>query len=135
MLIDSNATAVAVQLAGGKNVIDVPNGSTFATSGAGDDEFLFHADQPQVTWDTIVNFHAGDSITVFGFGAATAADWWDANAGASGYTGATLRMDLDRDGRVDSSITFTGKTLADIGHFSLVTGNVGGSDYLQITTT
>lgn len=135
MLISSQATATAVQLTSGQNLINVPSGSTFVTSGSGNDQFLFHADQPQATWNTVVNFHAGDSITVFGFNTATGSNYWDFNAGAAGYTGATLRMDLNRDGKIDSSITFTGKTSADIGHFSLVSGSVGGQSYLMITTS
>ena len=133
MLISSRAIATAVQLASGRNVIDVRNGSTFATSGGGSDEFLFHADQAQVTWNTIVNFHPGDSLTIFGFNAAAGSYYWDPSSGASGYTGATLRMDLNRDGRIDSSVTFAGRAPADISHLSLVTGSVGGSYYLQVT--
>lgn len=135
ILIKSSATATAVQLASGTNVIDVRSGSTFATSGSGNDQFLFHVDQPQTTWNTIVAFQPGDSVTEFGFNAATGSYYWDPSAGASGYTGATLRLDTNRDGVIDSSITFAGKTAADIARFSLVTGNVGGSYYLAISTT
>jgi hypothetical protein len=135
MLISSNADATAIQLQGGDNLVDVGAGSTFVTSGSGDDVFLFQAAQAQPTWNTIINFHPGDSITVYGFDAATSSDYWDPSAGASGYTGATLRMDLNRDGTVDSSITFAGKTSANIGNFSLTTGSVAGENYLVITET
>ena len=134
MLIRSQADATAVQLLGGNNVLDMSRGSSFLVSGPGRDVFLFHADQPHETWNTVVNFHAGDSVTLWGFKAGTSTDWWVPSAGAANYTGATLRADINADGRIDSSVTFAGKTLADTAHFTLQTGNVAGADYLQITT-
>ena len=132
MLIDSQAQATAIQLQGGVNVLDMEQGSSFITSGTGTDTFLLHADQPQTTWNTISNFHTGDSIIIYGFAAGTSARWWDANAGAPNYTGATLRLDIDGNGTVDSSLTFAGKTTTDTSHYQIQTGSVGGSNYLSI---
>jgi len=134
MLISSRATATAVQLQGGTNVLDMRQGSSFLVSGTGTDTFLFHADQPQETWNTIVNFHRGDNVTLYGFQAGVSSLYWDANAGAAGYTGLTLRTDINNDGNLDSSITFAGKSLSDQSHFVLQTGSVGGSNFLTITT-
>lgn len=135
MLIRSEADATAVQLLGGNNVLDMRRGSSFLVSGPGNDVFLFYGNQPRETWNTIVNFHAGDSITLWGFAAGTSTDRWDASAGAANYTGATLRADINGDGRLDASVTFAGKTLADTSHYAVQTGTVGGTDYLAITAT
>ncbi len=132
MLIDSQAQATAIQLQGGVNVLDMEQGSSFITSGTGTDTFLLHADQPQTTWNTISNFHTGDSIIIYGFAAGTSARWWDANAGAPNYTGATLRLDIDGNGTIDSSLTFAGKTTTDTSHYQIQSGSVGGSNYLSI---
>ena len=134
MLISSKAAATAIQLKDGANVLDMQFGSSFVVSGTGADVILLHADQTQTTWNTVANFHPGDSITLYGFTAGRSSDWWQENAGAPGYTGATLHADINGDGKVDSSLTFTGMTLANASRFSLQTGNVAGSDYLLITT-
>ena len=132
MLISSQAQATAIQLLGGVNVLDMQQGSSFLVSGTGTDTFLLHADQAQTTWNTIANFHTGDSVIIYGFAAGTSTRSWDANAGAANYTGATLRLDVDGNGTIDSSLTFAGKTTADTSHYQITTGNVGGSNYLSI---
>lgn len=131
MLISSAATATAIALLGGTNVVEVAAGSGFATSGAGTDTFLLHADQAVTTWNTLVNFHAGDNVTIYGV-PSDANYWWDYSAGASGYTGATLRIDVDHDGTIDSSVTFAAKSLAETSHFTMAPGHVGGMNYLQL---
>jgi hypothetical protein len=135
MLIRSRADATAVQLLGGNNVLDMRRGSSFLVSGPGNDVFLFDGNQPQETWNTIVNFHTGDSATLWGFKAGTSTDWWDTNAGATNYQGPTLRTDINGDGKLDSSLTFAGKTLAETSRFALQTGTVAGTDYLTIIAT
>ena len=135
ILISSQAPETAVQLQGGTNVVEVKQGSGFLVSGTGIDTFLAHVDQPAVTWDTIANFHTGDSIILYGFTHGTSLQSWDANAGAAGYTGATLRLDVDGNGSTDASLTFAGKTLADTGHYAMQYGSVGGSSFLSITAT
>ena len=132
MLISSQAQATAIQLQGGVNVLDMEQGSSFITSGTGTDTILLHADQPQTTWNTISNFHTGDSIIIYGFTVGASARWWDASAGAPSYTGATLRLDIDGNGTIDSSLTFAGKTTTDTSYYQFQTGSVGGSNYLLI---
>ena len=133
MLITSQAQATAIQLLGGANVLDLQQGSSFLVSGSGTDTLLLHADQAQTTWNTIANFHTGDSVIIYGFTAGTSTQrWWDANAGATNYTGATLRLDVDGNGTIDSSLTFAAKTTADTSHYLIQSGNVGGSNYLSI---
>ena len=133
MLISSKATATAVQLQGGANVVNMEQGSSFLVGAAGNDTFILHADQPQVTWNTIANFHTGDSITIYGVHTGTSIETWEANAGAAGWTGATLHLDLNGDKTIDSSLTFAGKSLADKAYFNTTFGNVGGQDYMLIT--
>ncbi|MDP9095989.1 MAG: isopeptide-forming domain-containing fimbrial protein [Pseudomonadota bacterium] len=133
MLISSQAQATAVQLQGGVNVLDMQKGSSFVVSGTGTDTFLLHADQALATWNTISNFHSGDTAIVYGFNVATSARWWVPSAGAIGYTGATLRFDLDGNGSIDSSLTFAGKTQADVDSFQIRPGTVGGSGFLSIS--
>ncbi len=133
MLISSKASATAVQLLGGANVVNMEQGSSFLVGGLGNDTIILHADQPQVTWNTIANFHSGDSITIYGYHNGLSTSQWVANAGAAGWTGATLHMDLNGDKTIDSSLTFAGKSLTDTTRFYTTLGNVGGQDYMLIT--
>ncbi|MDT7951264.1 MAG: hypothetical protein RQ966_07135, partial [Acetobacteraceae bacterium] len=132
MLISSQAQQTAVQLQGGTNVLDMKQGSSFLVSGTGSDTFLLHVDQAQTTWNTISNFHTGDSVILYGFTAGTSVRWLDASAGAASYTGATLRLDVDGNGTIDSSLTFANKTASEVEHYSYQTGTVGGASYLSI---
>ena len=132
MLISSLAPATAIQLQGGANTLNMQQGSSFIVSGSGSDTLILHADQPQTTWNTIANFHTGDSITIYGFTAGTSSRWWDASAGAPGYTGSTLRIDVDGDGQVDSSLTFAGKTDTQTAAYAAHEGSVGGLHFLTI---
>ncbi len=133
MLISSQAQQTAVQVKGGINVLDMQHGSSFLVSAAGTNQFLLHADQPDVTWNTIANFHGGDSVILYGFDPDTATKWWTASDGATGYKGATLRLDLDGNGTIDSSLTFAGKTTADTDRFSMISGVAGTSHFLAIS--
>ncbi len=136
MLINTTAAdATAVQLLGGVNVLDMQHGSSFLVSGTGNDTILLHADQAVTTWNTVANFHAGDTIIVYGVDADISTRAWDPNAGAIGYTGATLRFDVDGNGSIDSSLTFAGKSLGDTAAFKLQSGTVGGAGFLSITTS
>ena len=113
MLISSQAPQTAVQLKSGTNFVDIAQGSGFVVSGTGTDSFRAHADPLQITWDTIANFHTGDTVILTGFTPGVSLQSWDASAGAAGYMGATLRVDADGNGTTDASITFAGKSLTD----------------------
>ena len=123
----------AIQVAGGRNVVDAGPGSNFIVGGAGDDTFFLNGSQGAVTWDTITGFHPGDTVTLFGFHAGTSSFAWTDAEGAAGYTGRTIHADLTGDGGITASLTFAGTTAADTGGYAVTTGTVGGVDYLAVT--
>ena len=131
----------ALQVTGGNNVIDGGGGSNFLVGGTGTDggtdTFFVDGRGGVVTWSSIVNFHHGDAVTVFGFTAGTSTLPFTASDGAAGYTGATLHSELSGAGTgVNGSVTFAGISLADAQtKFTISTGNVGGADYLNIAYT
>ncbi len=135
----SGDDALAVQ--GGNNVIDGGGGSNFLVGGkgadGGTDTFFVDGRGGVVTWSSIVNFHHGDAVTIFGFTAGTSTLPFTASDGAAGYTGATLHSELSGAGTgVNGSVTFASISLADAQtKFTISTGNVGGTDYLQIAYT
>jgi hypothetical protein len=114
----------------GTNVLDGGTGSNFLVGGSGTDTFF--ADARGATgaiWDTIVNFHAGDAVTIWGVTPNDFALTFSDNQGAAGYTGLTLAANAQ--GLPNVSVTFAGFTTADLnsGKIAETFGNVGGSSY------
>jgi len=81
----------ALQVQGGTNVLDGGAGSNFLTGGTGadggTDTFFVDGRGGASTWSTIVNFHHGDSFTLFGFTAGTSTQPWTALDGAGRRSG------------------------------------------------
>jgi Ca2+-binding RTX toxin-like protein len=89
----------AVNAGAGDDVIDGGLGSNFLTGGAGRDDFFVDGRSPGTsTWSTITDWEAGERLTLFG---------WQ-------HTGATLHVDLDADGTIDTSVTWAGLTQNDL---------------------
>ena len=122
----------AIQVAGGRNVVDAGPGSNFIVGGAGEDTFFLEGNPAAVTWDTITGFHAGDAVTLFGFHPGTSSYAWADADGVAGYTGRTIHADLDGSGTVTASLTFAGTTAADAAGLVVTTGTIGGFDYLSV---
>ncbi|MDO9710899.1 calcium-binding protein [Paracraurococcus lichenis] len=110
--MDLGAGDDAAKGLGGDDIIDGGTGSSFLTGGGGNDQFLIHADGSAVTWSTITDWNTGDQLVLTGWQAGTSTATWVENAGTAGFEGLTLHADLDGDGTIDTSITWTGLTLA-----------------------
>ncbi len=123
----------AISVSSGRNVLDGGEGSNFLTGGTGDDTFYVDGRGGQVSWGTLVNFHPGDTATLWGFTAGISSLTLAEGDGAAGYTGPTIHADLTGGGGVTTSITFAGLTAADTARFAVTTGSVGGNPYLAIT--
>ena len=129
--------ALAVQ--DGSNVLDGGAGSNFLVggTGAGGGTDTFFVDgRSGGTWSTIVNFHQGDSLTLWGFQPGTSTLPWTASDGTAGYTGATIHAELAGAGTgVNASATFAGLTMDDVQHLTTITGTVGGLAFLNVAYT
>ena len=130
----TNSTGKAVDGGGGSDVIDGGVGSTFVSGGTGHSGSTFFLDgrAPGISWSTITDFKTGlDQATIWGFVKGVSSvdtSFTDPNnEGAGGiYSGLTLHFkNLLPDGQATgtnadlNSITFSGRTLADIGVSSL----------------
>ena len=122
----------AISVSSGQNVLDGGQGSNFLTGGTGNDTFYVDGRGGQVSWGTLVNFHPGDTATLWGFTAGTSAMTWADGDGTAGYTRQTIHADLTGGGGVTTSITFAGLTAADSARFAVTTGSVGGNPYMAI---
>jgi len=103
----------------GEDILDGGTGSNFLTGGNGGDTFYIDGRGVLVdaasTWSTISDFSAdaGDSVNIWGWIEGTSQLLSTKRAGenasgAEGFEGFTHHYDLDGDGTIDTSITFTG---------------------------
>jgi Ca2+-binding RTX toxin-like protein len=115
---------------GGNDVIDGGLGSNFIAGGAGIDRFFVdgRGAATSITWSTITDFSAGESLTIWGYKPNVSKFTWAASDGATGFKGVTLNADLDGNGVTDTSVTWAGLTQAQLPTQSY--GSVGGQDYI-----
>ena len=108
--INSGPGDDAIDAREGNDVIDGGRGSNFLTGGAGTDIFFSDGRGGVTTWSTITDWQAGEQLSVWGWhpGTSRIVEW--TRAGAAGYEGLTMHADLNGDGTIDTSVTFTGIT-------------------------
>ena len=122
----------AIQLHSGQNVVDAGPGSNFLIGGTGHDTFFLDGSSGAVTWDTILGFHPGDMVAMFGFHPDVSSYVWQDDDGTAGFTGRTIHADLRGSGMVSASLTFAGATAADTAQYVVGLGRVGTIDYLSV---
>jgi hypothetical protein len=98
----------AVNAGAGNDVIDGGTDSNFLTGGAGTDIFFSDGRGGVTTWSTITDWQAGEQLSVWGWHPGTSKIIAWVQAGAAGYEGLTMHADLNGDGTIDTSVTFTG---------------------------
>jgi hypothetical protein len=119
----------AISVSSGSNVIDAGGGSNFIKGGSGVD-IVFEKLGSSSVWDTIINFHSGDSVGVWGFVPGhSIMSWSSVEMGAPGYLGPTLLIKNDG---IQSEVTFAGASMADINSLSVTTGTASAGSYLHI---
>lgn len=104
----------AIDGGGGDDVLDGGAGSNFLTGGDGRDVFFLDGRGVQSTWSTITDWQAGEQLCLWGWRPGTSQAFWFVQDGLVGYRGATLHVDLDADGRLDTSVTFVGVRLGEL---------------------
>ncbi len=112
----------------GRDVLDGGTGSNFLTGGSGADTFFLDGRGGTTTWSTVTDF-SGDNVNIWGWqeGVSQLIQSVE-NAGAEGFKGATFHYDLDNDGLIDTSITFSDLTTAQVPGSSAQ--EVAGNGYL-----
>lgn len=104
----------AVDAGAGDDVIDGGTGSNFVSGGAGRDVFFLDGRGGSTTWSTITDWQANEELSLFGWRPGTSLILWQDSAGAEGYKGVTAHADLNADGIFDVSVTWSGRTGADL---------------------
>lgn len=113
----------------GQDVLDGGVGSNFLTGGSGADTFYLDGRSGTNTWSTITDFANEDSVNIWGWVNDTSKLILSLdNQGAEGFKGATFHYDLNGNGLIDTSITFSNLALASIP--SPTAEEVAGNGYL-----
>lgn len=122
----------------GSNVLEGGGNSNWLVGASGTDggtdTFFVDGRGGQTTWDTLLNFHAGDSLTLWGFNGTNGSTTWVGDQGATGYKGATLHVDFNNGSGASALITLAGLS-GTSAHFATSTGASNGVDYLMVTRT
>ncbi|MBP2295521.1 GH12 family glycosyl hydrolase domain-containing protein [Azospirillum rugosum] len=111
----------------GDDVLDGGTGSNFLTGGSGTDTFFVDGRGGDVTWSTITDLQQGEWVIAWGWKPDVSKLSWAEMEGTGTSKGATAHIDLDGNGRIDMSITFTGMTP---GALINLPGQTGDSSYL-----
>jgi Ca2+-binding RTX toxin-like protein len=104
----------AVDAGQGADVVDGGTGSNFITGGADGDVFFLDGRGGTTTWSTITDWEDGEQLSVWGWRPGTSVSVWEDAAGAAGFQGVTMHADLDGNGLIETSVTWTGKTRGDL---------------------
>lgn len=98
----------------GRDVIDGGTGSNFLTGGSGSDVFFLDGRNGETTWSTITDWQQGEQLSVWGWRDGVSQATFVEDAGAAGYRGVTMHADLNGNGVIDTSVTWTGLTQANL---------------------
>ena len=136
MFLTSGPGMDAIAVTSGNNVLDGGTGSNFLVGGTGQgtDTFFVDARPDATTWDTIMNFHPGDAVTMWGFDPShSKVQWADTLMGAPGAQGATMFTDAHGHG-LDTGVTFAGMSIEAAKNMISISGPGSGSGvpYLYI---
>ena len=131
---------ISVAGVNGDNLLDAGANSNFLVGGSGSD--TFYLDERAITsnsWSTIVNFHSGDSATLWGVTATDfSLDWIGDTYGAGGSNdGLTGVLVPKLAGQPAIGLTLAGVRLADLagGAIQVSFGAIEGNDYLSVQAT
>ena len=127
----------AITVTSGTNVVNGGSGSNFLTGGNGADTFYVDATAPdQDIWSTVVNFHRGDAVTLWGVSPATATIAWADDQGAPGYSGLTLHAQTANGTGASLTLDDYGKADLSDGRLAIAYGtNAALGPYMYIAGT
>ena len=109
----SGDDALSVAGVNGNNILDGSTGSNFLVGGTGQDTFfLDDRNAASDVFSTVVNFHSGDNVTVFGVDPVNFQVIKQDNQGAAGAKGLTYTFTAA--GKANASIVIAGFSMADL---------------------
>jgi serralysin len=104
----------AANMGAGDDTVDGGGVNNFLTGGTGRDDFFLDGRFLVPVWSCITDWEIGESLTLWGWNPGVSVGTWSENNGLPGYTGATFFGDIDGNGLVETAVTWTGRSIADI---------------------
>ena len=104
----------AAAMGAGDDFVDGGGGSNFLTGGLGSDTYFIDGRDLVPVWSCITDWQPGEKLTLWGWRDGVSLAAWDENNGLPGFLGATLFADIDGNGLVETAITWTGITKAEL---------------------
>ena len=104
----------AAQMGAGDDIVDGGGGNNFLTGGPGRDTFFIDGRDLVPVWSCITDWEEGEALTLWGWTAGVSKAAWSESDGLPGYLGATMFADIDGNGLVETAITWTGKSRAEL---------------------
>ncbi len=104
----------AAHMGAGDDIIDGGGGSNFLNGGEGRDSFFLDGRFADPVWSCIPDWEPGESLALWGWRPGVSVSIWAENAGPAGYLGATFFADIDGSGTVETAVTWTGRSVADL---------------------
>ena len=137
VFINAGAGENAAAAKDGTNVLAGSAGSSWLVGASGSDggvdTFFLNPQGNQATWDTLMNFHVGDMLTLWDFSPTAGSMHSVGLQGAGGAKGETLSLDFGQGSGPDSLVTFAG--LSSDAQFASASGTTGGHDFTMLTRT
>ncbi len=104
----------AASMGAGDDFVDGGGGSNFLTGGLGSDTFFIDGRDLVPVWSCVTDWQPGEKLTLWGWRDGVSLAAWDESNGLPGFLGATLFADIDGNGLVETAITWTGVTKAEL---------------------
>ena len=104
----------AASMGAGDDFVDGGGGSNFLTGGLGSDTYFIDGRDLVPVWSCITDWQPGEKLTLWGWRDGVSLAAWDENNGLPGFLGVTLFADIDGNGLVETAITWTGVTKAQL---------------------
>ena len=119
----------------GSTIVDAANAAVLVGDPYTDAAFFVHTAGQRSTSSAIVNFHGGDTLTLWGFVDGVSTMSWKSNQTTNGFTGMTLRAQLAGTSKgPTATITLAGLSMHDVrANVQVTTGTSNGASYLRLT--
>jgi Ca2+-binding RTX toxin-like protein len=104
----------AASMNAGDDIVDGGGGNNFLTGGPGRDVYFVDGRFMVPVWSCVTDWEVGEQLAIWGWQEGVSTYTWGENDGLAGFLGATFYGDFDGNGLVETAVTVTGRTVAEM---------------------
>ena len=114
----------AASMNAGDDIVDGGGGNNFLTGGPGRDVYFIDGRFFVPVWSCVTDWEVGEQLAIWGWQEGISTYSWGENDGLAGFLGATFYGDFDGNGLVETAVTVTERSVAEIpaAHTQVVSG-------------